>query len=159
VLHDARFEAAGTSVTIHYSGNTELAVKGDAGLLRSAVENVVRNAIFYCGEGGTIDVVLCRENGSAVLSVRDNGPGVPEAALPLLFKPFYRVDDARGTSTGGMGLGLAIVRHAVAVHGGSVSARNVSPHGLDVELRLPVAPTPATSRTEAKLVTPVQNAR
>ncbi len=70
----------------------------------------------------------------AVITVRDNGPGVPENALPLLFKPFYRVDDSRGTTTGGMGLGLAIVRNAVAVHGGSAVARNVSPHGLEVEL-------------------------
>ena len=63
--------------------------------------------------------------------------------MPLLFKPFYRVDDSRGTTTGGMGLGLAIVRNAVAVHGGTVSAKNVVPHGLEVELRLPIAPTPA----------------
>ena len=79
----------------------------------------------------------------AVVTVRDNGPGVPENALPLLFKPFYRVDDSRGTTTGGMGLGLAIVRNAVAVHGGTVSAKNVVPHGLEVELRLPLVPTPA----------------
>ena len=68
---------------------------------------------------GTIDVTLDRSNGTAVITVRDNGPGVPEDALPLLFKPFYRVDDSRGTTTGGMGLGLAIVRNAVAVHGGT----------------------------------------
>ncbi len=83
-----------------------------------------------------------------MLSVRDNGPGVPENALPLLFKPFYRVDDSRGTTTGGMGLGLAIVRNAVAVHGGSVTARNVTPHGLEVELRLPLA-TAATGKRGA----------
>ena len=152
VLHDARFEAAAMKVVVNYAGNSDIPLKGDAGLLRSAVENVVRNAIFYSGEGGKIDVVLRRENSTAVLAVRDNGPGVPEHALPLLFKPFYRVDDARGTTTGGMGLGLAIVRNAVAVHGGSVSARNLPPHGLEVELRLPVALAPAGSRTaEAKL--------
>jgi len=152
VLHDARFEAAAMKVVVNYAGNGDIPVKGDAGLLRSAVENVVRNAIFYSGEGGKVDMVLGRENSTAVLSVRDNGPGVPEHALPLLFKPFYRVDDARGTTTGGMGLGLAIVRNAAAVHGGSVSARNVSPHGLEVELRLPIALTPEGNRTaEAKL--------
>ena len=152
VLLDARFEAAAMKVVVNYAGNSDIPLKGDAGLLRSAVENVVRNAIFYSGEGGKIDVVLRRENSTAVLAVRDNGPGVPEHALPLLFKPFYRVDDARGTTTGGMGLGLAIVRNAVAVHGGSVSARNLPPHGLEVELRLPVALAPAGSRTaEAKL--------
>ena len=85
--------------------------------------------------------------GSAVITVADNGPGVPEAALPLLFKPFYRVDDSRGTTTGGMGLGLAIVRNAVAVHGGTAVARNIVPHGLEVELRLPVTPTPPARRS------------
>jgi two-component system sensor histidine kinase CpxA len=106
--------------------------------LRSAIENIVRNAIFYSGQGGKIEVRLNRENGTALISVRDNGPGVPENALPLLFKPFYRVDDSRGTTTGGMGLGLAIVRNAALAHGGSVSAKNVVPHGLEVELRLPI---------------------
>jgi two-component system sensor histidine kinase CpxA len=152
VLQDARFEAAALNATISYSGSEDIPLKGDAGLLRSAVENVVRNAIFYSGEGGKINVVLRRESDTALLLVRDNGPGVPEHTLPLLFKPFYRVDDARGTTTGGMGLGLAIVRNAAAVHGGSVTARNVVPHGLEVELRLPVTTTPAGGRTpEAKL--------
>ena len=81
----------------------------------------------------------------------DNGPGAPEEALPLLFKPFYRVDDSRGTTTGGMGLGLAIVRNAVAIHGGAVTARNVSPHGLEVEIQLPIAPVPAGRRSSAEV--------
>ena len=143
VLDDARFEAAATDATVNYADDALLHVNGDPGLLRSAIENVVRNAIFYSGQGGRIDVRLRLDDGHAVLTVRDNGKGVPEDALPLLFKPFYRVDDARGTTTGGMGLGLAIVRNAVAVHGGTVTARNVSPHGLEVELRLPVAGTAA----------------
>src|ERR1019366_5442108 len=117
MLDDARFEAAATDATVNYTDDAMLHVNGDPGLLRSAIENVVRNAIFYSGQGGTIDVRLRLQDGYAVLSVRDNGKGVPEDALPLLFKPFYRVDDARETTTGGMGLGLAIVRNAVAVHG------------------------------------------
>jgi signal transduction histidine kinase len=137
VLHDANFEAAATNATIAFQGD-DIQVNGDAGLLRSAIENIVRNAIFYSGQGGKIEVRLNKENGTALISVRDNGPGVPENALPLLFKPFYRVDDSRGTTTGGMGLGLAIVRNAVLAHGGSVSAKNVVPHGLEVELRLPI---------------------
>jgi signal transduction histidine kinase len=141
VLHDANFEAAATNATIAFQGD-DVQVNGDAGLLRSAIENIVRNAIFYSGQGGKIEVRLNKENGTALISVRDNGPGVPENALPLLFKPFYRVDDSRGTTTGGMGLGLAIVRNAVLAHGGSVSAKNVVPHGLEVELRLPI-PSPS----------------
>jgi two-component system sensor histidine kinase CpxA len=147
VLHDANFEAAATGATITYHGTGEIKVTGDAGLLHSAVENLVRNAMFYSGREGKIEVTLAKVNDNAVITVRDNGPGVPDAALPLLFKPFYRVDDSRGTTTGGMGLGLAIVRNAVAVHGGSTVARNIVPHGLEVELQLPMTPTPAGRRS------------
>jgi len=147
VLHDANFEAAATGATITYHGTGEIKVTGDARLLHSAVENLVRNAMFYSGREGKIEVTLAKVNDNAVITVRDNGPGVPDAALPLLFKPFYRVDDSRGTTTGGMGLGLAIVRNAVAVHGGSTVARNIVPHGLEVELQLPMTPTPAGRRS------------
>ncbi len=147
VLHDANFEAAATAATISYESSGEIQINGDAGLLRSAVENVVRNAIFYSGQDGEIKVRLGQDGRSAIISVSDNGPGVPEGALPLLFKPFYRVDDSRGVSTGGMGLGLAIVRNALAVHGGTVTARNIAPHGLEVELRLPLPAVPASKRS------------
>jgi signal transduction histidine kinase len=160
VLDDARFEAVATDATINYVDEAMVQVNGDPGLLRSAVENVVRNSIFYSGQGGGIDVGLRLEDGQAIVAVRDNGKGVPEEALSLLFKPFYRVDDARGTTTGGMGLGLAIVRNAVAVHGGTVSARNVSPHGLEVELRLPVAGAALPARNSAaQLIAPLQGKR
>ena len=160
VLDDARFEAVATDTTINYVDDAMVQVNGDAGLLRSAIENVVRNAIFYSGQGGRIEVRLRVEDSYAILSVCDNGKGVPEETLLLLFKPFYRVDDARGTTTGGMGLGLAIVRNAVAVHGGTVSARNVSPHGLEVELRLPFAGTAVSARnSSAQLIAPLQRKR
>ena len=147
VLHDAKFEAVATGAEITCEADSETKVTGDVGLLHSAVENLVRNAMFYSGKQGRIQVKLAKSDGWAVITVRDNGPGVPESALPLLFKPFYRVDDSRGTTTGGMGLGLAIVRNAVAVHGGTAVARNVLPHGLEVELRLPATPTPPARRS------------
>lgn len=147
VLHDAKFEAVATGAEITYDADGEMKVTGDVGLLHSAVENLVRNGMFYSGMQGKIEVKLARSDNTAIITVRDNGPGVPDSALPLLFKPFYRVDDSRGTTTGGMGLGLAIVRNAVAVHGGTAVARNVMPHGLEVELRLPVTPTPPARRS------------
>jgi len=159
VLDDARFEAAATDTTVNYIDDAMVSINGDSGLLRSAIENVVRNAIFYSGQGGVVDVRLRVADGSAVLIVRDNGKGVPEETLSLLFKPFYRVDDSRGTTTGGMGLGLAIVRNAMAAHGGSVTARNVMPHGLEVELRVPVSGALASARPTAQLVAPVQGKR
>jgi two-component system sensor histidine kinase CpxA len=157
VLHDARFEATALGADITFTGDSDIYLRGDAGLLRSAIENVVRNAVFYSGEGGHIEIDLRRENGTASLSVRDNGPGVPEESLPLLFKPFYRVDNARGTNTGGMGLGLAIVRNAVAAHGGTVNAHNIYPHGLQIDVNLPVAAAAAaTPQAPSQLVAPAK---
>ncbi len=156
VLEDARFEATAVDVDIRFPGSPDIELSGDSGLLRSTVENIVRNAIFYSGAGGKIDVSLRRDNGTALLSVRDDGPGVPEESLPLLFKPFYRVDNSRGVATGGMGLGLAIVRNAVLVHGGTIAAQNVVPHGLQIDISLPITPA-APRAVPPQLVAPGKN--
>jgi two-component system sensor histidine kinase CpxA len=74
-----------------------------------------------------------------VIRVADSGPGVPEDALDKLFRPFYRIDDARGRQTGGVGLGLAITERAVRLHGGTVRASNRPEGGLQIEIRLPLA--------------------
>jgi len=156
VLHDANFEATGVGATIEYQSSGELRVAGDAAWLHSAIENIIRNAIFYSGKDGKIQVRLSVLNGMALITVRDNGPGVPENALPLLFKPFYRVDNSRGASTGGMGLGLAIVRNTVTAHGGIISAQNVQPHGLEISFTLPLAPSTPPSKRSSSEVKAVQ---
>jgi len=74
----------------------------------------------------------------AVLRITDFGPGVPEDALDKLFRPFYRIDDARRRQTGGVGLGLSITARAVSLCGGSVEARNRAQGGLIIEMRLPL---------------------
>jgi two-component system sensor histidine kinase CpxA len=136
VLHDAKFEAAATHATITYEGVENIRVNGDPGMLRSAIENVVRNAIFYSGEGGKIEVKLTTAGKSAFLAVRDNGPGVPPEKMPLIFEPFFRVDDSRGSATGGMGLGLALVQNAMHAHPGAViGVQNVQPHGFEIKLK------------------------
>jgi signal transduction histidine kinase len=71
--------------------------------------------------------------------IRDSGPGVPEKDLQLIFEPFYRVDAARNRSVGGDGLGLAIAARAIAIHGGTIQARNLDAGGLAVHLNLPAA--------------------
>jgi two-component system sensor histidine kinase CpxA len=145
-IEDARFEASQSNVEIIYDENwPELTIVGEANMLRSAFENVLRNAIFYSGEDGRVELSVALGNRLARISVRDNGPGVPEAALPKLFTPFYRVDDARGTTTGGSGLGLSIVGGAVKFHNGSVCARNLPGRGLEIIIELPVAPAPVSS--------------
>jgi signal transduction histidine kinase len=145
VVRDARFEAAATDATITCQAAVEnVQVTGDLGLLRSAIENVIRNAIFYSGEGGKVNVVVTatdNRRGASVI-VSDNGPGVPRDKMQLIFEPFYRVDDSRGSNTGGMGLGLAIANNAVRAHGGVILARNLEPHGLQIDLMIPAQPHP-----------------
>lgn len=142
-VEDARFEASQSEVEIVYDSSwPEVTLIGEENMLRSAIENVLRNAIFYSGVSGRVELSVALESGSARIYVRDNGPGVPETALPKLFDPFYRVDDARGTATGGSGLGLSIACGAVKVHNGTVCARNLHPHGLEIAIELPLSSTP-----------------
>jgi two-component system sensor histidine kinase CpxA len=117
-------------------------VYGSPELLRSAVENVVRNAIRYTAPRSSVEVDLkCGQQphglSRALISVRDHGPGVPESELANLFRPFYRVEGARERDRGGTGIGLAITDAVVRLHGGSARACNAAEGGLIVELELP----------------------
>jgi two-component system sensor histidine kinase CpxA len=115
-------------------------VMGSEEFLHSAVENVVRNAIRYTAPGTAVELLLSSEDGWAVISVGDYGPGVPEAELKNLFLPFYRVAGARDRQTGGAGLGLAIADRVIRLHGGSIAAANRGGgRGFQVEIRLPLA--------------------
>jgi two-component system sensor histidine kinase CpxA len=95
----------------------------------------------YTHEGTEIDIEVQRANlangAEAVIRISDHGPGVPKEALSKLFRPFYRIDNARNRQTGGVGLGLSITERAVRLHGGSVMAQNRPGGGLIVEIRLP----------------------
>lgn len=110
------------------------------GLLGRAVANLIRNAVRYAGEAGPIVVHAEARNQMIALTVSDSGPGVAGDALPKLFDPFFRLDVSRSRDTGGVGLGLAIVKTCVEACGGSVTARNRAPTGLQVEITLPQAP-------------------
>lgn len=143
VAADADFEAQPRNRGVRVVVDEECSFAGDAELLRSAIENVVRNGVRYTAEHTNVEVSLrCPAGGddSGIrLSVRDHGKGVPEEALKDIFRPFYRVADARERRTGGTGLGLAIAERAVRLHGGTVEAANASGGGLIVELRLPAS--------------------
>jgi len=118
----------------------ECTTSGTEELLRSAVENVVRNAVRYTAEGTQVEVSLRVRNGNenaAVISVRDHGQGVPEEAMDKIFNPFYRTEDARDRESGGSGLGLAITSRAVRLHGGTVKAVNAASGGLEITISLP----------------------
>jgi two-component system sensor histidine kinase CpxA len=142
VAQDAEFEAENRGKSVALITCEALEVEGNGELLRRALENVVRNAVRYTREGQAVEIALRRvlEEGTeyALISVRDYGPGVPEAALAKLFLPFYRVAEARDRQSGGTGIGLAITDRAVRIHSGSVIARNATEGGLLIEIRLPV---------------------
>jgi two-component system, OmpR family, sensor histidine kinase CpxA len=147
IAEDADFEAQSRECHVRPVIQDDGLVMGNPPLLHSAVENVVRNATRYTLEGTEVEVRLERSHGlageEAIIRVTDSGPGVPEDALEKLFLPFYRIDDARGRQTGGVGLGLAITERAVRLHGGTVRAANRPQGGLMVEIRLPLAETPS----------------
>jgi len=137
LVDDSAIEAEAHGCEVKYEKREPVTVAGDPEMLRRAVENVIRNAIRYAPRDSAVEVSLARNNGHAVVDVRDHGPGVPADALPRLFDAFYRVESDRDRSSGGIGLGLSIARRAIELHKGSIRARNAGP-GLEVEMEIPV---------------------
>jgi signal transduction histidine kinase len=146
VVADGDFEArsCGKSVRLEAVGDVFIE-KADQQALRSACENIIRNAIRFTPSGTEVEVVLKTETRSdfpqAVLSVRDYGPGVPDEALQQIFQPFFRVEAPPGGPKGnnGTGLGLAIALEAIRQHGGTIIASNASPSGLEIKIMLPTS--------------------
>lgn len=145
IAADADFEAQSCGLQVRLLRCDECTVEGRPELLRSAIENVVRNSIRHTAPGTHIDLTLVCEAGhgvsQAVVRVRDYGPGVPEESIQNIFLPFYRIGDDRSRQTGGVGLGLAIAQQAIRLHGGAITAANAPGGGLCVELSLPATPS------------------
>jgi two-component system sensor histidine kinase CpxA len=129
-----RENVAGADIRIEVDNS--LRVLAEPELLLRCLANLVRNAIRYAGKAGPITISARREDTGIVLSVADNGPGVPEASLAQLFDPFYRTELSRTRETGGVGLGLAIVKTCVESCQGTVKCRNRQPTGLEVLITL-----------------------
>jgi two-component system, OmpR family, sensor kinase len=110
----------------------------DCAKLTQVVYNILDNAIKYTPEGGQIRVRLIRSGRDAILSVTDNGPGIPKTDQPHIFDRFYRVDKARSRETGGTGLGLSIVNQLVLMHGGTVSVQSEEGKGSTFTVELPI---------------------
>ena len=142
VAADANFEAQalGKSVSFQTAGPVILR-NADPHALRSACENIIRNAVRFTRPGSDVRIVLEVDRTApeplALLSVRDHGPGVPEDSLQAIFQPFYRIS-GDGQATGGNGLGLAIASEAIRLHRGTIRAENLWPTGLQIIIRLPV---------------------
>ena len=143
VVTDARFEGEARGQRIQWAPPVgEYRVLASIDLLRSAIENIVRNAICHTSSGAEVSVHLERINGRATIEVQDSGEGVPEKDLNDIFEPFYR---GGSTSTEGAGIGLAISRQAINLMKGSIQAVSAPGAGLRVSLSLPLATTRAFS--------------
>jgi two-component system sensor histidine kinase CpxA len=136
IAEDARFEAEQIGKQLSYSPIPDCTLQGNPGLLMSAIENIIRNAIHYSQD--RIQVTFTRQSNELVISVEDNGEGVPEDELEDIFRPFYRVSTARDRHSGGAGLGLAITESAVRQHSGRIQASHSALGGLRVQITLPL---------------------
>ena len=157
IADDVAIEADAQGCIVAVEADSSLEVSGDPELLRSSFENIIRNAVRYSPPGTQVKVLAHRNaksstshNESVEVLVNDQGPGVPDKDLTLIFEPFYRVGAARDRAGGGEGLGLAIAARAVALHHGAIEARNQPTGGLSVSVALPALPhdtAPATTPT------------
>ncbi|MEO6908272.1 MAG: ATP-binding protein [Abditibacteriaceae bacterium] len=144
IVADAEFEAGSQDRHVRLIHADDCQTAGAPDLLRSAIENVVRNAVRYTAKETTVEIELKKlpvdnvASKQCQITVRDFGVGVPQESLPHLFHPFYRVTDARDRQSGGTGLGLAISERAIRFHGGNIKATNAPEGGLLVEINLPL---------------------
>lgn len=138
LCNDASFEGRENGRSVHLQCTSAQAlVLGDGERLRKAFDNVLRNALYYSPPDTEITVSVSIDVEEILISVQDQGPGIPAAELSRIFDEFYRVDSARARETGGYGLGLAIARRSILQHGGSITATNTSP-GLRMDITLPL---------------------
>ncbi len=142
IVRDANFEKQKEGFSVEFELGQPILITADERLVHSAIENVVRNALRFSPKNTRVEITqkLIHQDrqAMAVVMVSDRGPGVPPEALKDLFRPFFRVNEKQGRSSGGAGIGLAIAYHAVTLHGGSIQAMNRDNGGLTVEFSFPV---------------------
>ncbi len=131
-------QAAERQIQIQLEAAPGLVVRADPMRLEQILGNLLTNALRYTPEQGSICIELSQAAGQAHISVQDNGPGIPEQALPHIFERFYRADRSRSRPEGGTGLGLAIARQLAQAHGGTLSAENAPQGGAVFRLALPL---------------------
>lgn len=137
IIKDAQFEAEQMGKHLRYSDLPKGSISGNPKLLMSAVENIIRNAIYYGRDEVKVDI---NTRGNTLnITVDDNGEGVPDAELEAIFRPFYRVSTARDRHSGGTGLGLTITESAIRQHSGTITASRSPLGGLRMSITLPLS--------------------
>jgi CheY-like chemotaxis protein len=140
--HRLRIDLAPDAISLH----------GDAVRLSQVLSNLLNNAAKYTQNGGEIALSVRRDGETALVSVRDNGMGIPREMLPKLFEMFSQVESGRSRAQGGLGIGLALARALVRLHEGTIEARSEGPgHGSEFIVRLPIA---GSRRAEAAAAEP-----
>ncbi len=142
-----RFAEKQISIDIEAAPNLPI-LRADETRLQEILYNLLDNALKYTQRSGRIRLAAARQGDEVVISVADNGPGIPEADLPRIFERFYRADKARSREMGGTGLGLSIVKHIAQMHGGRVEAESKRAQGTTIRVILPIAGPKADSVTE-----------
>ena len=141
MIPDAEYEAHQRQCSLDFRAEDECTIAGNQELLYRAIENVVRNAIRFTENGSEVEIRLraTTNHGArqAEIEVSDRGPGIPKSHQDAIFRPFYRVDDARSPGTGGFGVGLAIAERAVRLHHGEISAMSREGGGATIRITLP----------------------
>jgi two-component system sensor histidine kinase CpxA len=142
VAADGNFEAQSRSRAVRVGTMEPCITTGIVDQVRTAIENVVRNAIRHTKANSEVEITIRKHgnspNAAAVVAVRDHGPGVADTDLERIFQPFYRVAHCNGSNSEGAGLGLAITQRIARTHGGTVRALNAPNGGLLVELEFPL---------------------
>lgn len=139
IVEDVQFESQLKGITITKTGSSPKALHGDPVQLRHSVENVLRNACFYSGEGSTVQVEVSEVDRRAIISIKDNGPGVADEMLEKIFHAFFRSSSARESNSGGFGVGLTIAKRIIQAHNGEIQAFNRPEGGLEVKFCLPIS--------------------
>jgi two-component system sensor histidine kinase CpxA len=141
MLPDAEYEARQREASVELEANSDCVIEGRRELIYRAIENVVRNAVRYTEPGSAVEVRLYpsgeRATDAAIVEVSDRGPGIPESERDSIFRPFYRVDQARSAQTGGFGVGLAIADRAVKLHKGQFEVFSRAGGGTTIQMILP----------------------
>ncbi|MBS1805117.1 MAG: HAMP domain-containing protein [Acidobacteria bacterium] len=142
IVSDANYEAHQRNCSVKFDRGEELEIVGRRELIYRAVENVVRNAIRFTEEGTAVEIrttaVADGTRKLASVQVSDHGPGIPDKEIESIFRPFYKVDQARSPQKGGFGVGLAIADRSVKLHKGDLRAFNRASGGLTIEMRFPI---------------------
>ena len=125
--------AAKQNIQLNFDG-TECKMHGNSHMLVELIENLCQNAIRYNNPGGTVNVTVHKLGGKTVLTVEDNGIGIPKDQQERVFERFYRVDKSRSKETGGTGLGLAIVKHIVELHDAKITLDSEVGHGTTIKV-------------------------